>query len=436
MEELIEKSTSVLLNNWKQGFTIPTQRLYPFQWNWDSGFTALGQMHFNVDFAIQEMQNLFSGQWENGMLPHIIFHSENEDTYFPNYDFWNAQVNSGAPVKPKTSGITQPPVHGFVLEALVNKFPSNQKVLSFAKDLFPKILKLHQWFYTYRDPQREGLTIIYHPWESGRDNSPLWDNSLARIIIDKDTLPKYTRKDTSISEASERPTSDEYDKYVYLLELGKKYKYEERAIFDESPFLIQDTLMNAILIRSNKALIQLGTRLGFDVAEIEEWQQASIPKFNEKLWYDALDTYVVYDLRGQTQIKHKEIGGLCALFAEIPDLEKANKLNDYLQGLHARDFFLCPSFDPEDALFDSKRYWRGPIWPQMNWIVYHGLKAYGFEATANIVKNNFFELVNKLGLHEYFESQKSLVKNLEKGYGGSDFSWTAACILDLIHEQS
>ncbi|MFT4667451.1 MAG: hypothetical protein ACI9XB_004420, partial [Gammaproteobacteria bacterium] len=287
-------------------------------------------------------------------------------------------------------------------------------------------------FYNYRDPEREGLTYIFHPWESGRDNSPLWDESLDRIIINKNELPPYERRDTSLAATDERPTFYQYDRYVYLLTLGKKYKYEERAIFEESPFLIQDTLMNAVLIRSNQSLIRIGERFGFDVGEIKEWQSQAKPKFAEKLWNEELETYVGYDLRGEKQILHKEIGGLTALYAEIPDAVKAKKLEQYLHNLHEKGFYICPSFDVESPLFDSKRYWRGPIWPQMNWMIYHGLKNYGFEETANIVKSDLIELVSKFGYYEYFESQKSLANQLTTGYGGGDFSWTAACALDLL----
>ena len=221
----------------------------------------MGFGHFNLEFAMKELASLFSGQWRNGMIPHIIFHSEKEKTYFPNYDFWEANVNAGAPNKPKTSGITQPPVHGFILEQLLLQHPKNEKLIAFAKVLFSRIVDSHRFFYQYRDPNREGLTFIFHPWESGRDNSPLWDESMDSIVIDYDKLPKYTRRDTSIADPSERPTSEQYDRYVYLLELGKKYRYDGKEIAEESPFLIQDSLINAILIKSNQSLINIGKKL-------------------------------------------------------------------------------------------------------------------------------------------------------------------------------
>ena len=434
MSYIIDNARRILNLNWRNGFTIPTNHLYPFQWNWDSGFTSIGHSHFSLDAAIKELQSLFSGQWENGMLPHIIFHSENEKTYFPNFDFWGANVNSGAPNKPKTSGITQPAVHGFVLEELLKRFPDNEKLIAFIKAIFPKVVNSHRFLYTYRDPEREGLMFIFHPWESGRDNSPLWDESLDRIVINKEKLPHYERRDTSLAPKDERPTSYQYDRYVYLLLLGKNHRYDEVGIFEESPFLVQDTLMNAVLIKSNESLIKIGKQFGFDVGELEEWQQQSIPKFQEKLWNEGLKTFMAYDLRGEKHIPYKEIGGLAALYANIPTGEQAKELNNYLWSLHERGYYICPSFDVDNPLFDSKRYWRGPVWPQMNWMIYHGLKEYGFEETAKIVKSDLIELVSKHGFYEYFESQKSVAEKLTTGYGGGDFSWTAACALDLFKE--
>ncbi|MEL6193648.1 MAG: trehalase family glycosidase, partial [Bacteroidota bacterium] len=380
-----------------------------------------------------ELDTLFKGQWENGMVPHILFHSENETTYFPNYDFWNSNVNQGAPQKPKSSGITQPPVHGFILENLLEKFPDNEELLAFAKDIFPKIVHFHRFLYTYRDPNQEGLFFIYHPWESGRDNSPLWDESLDRIQIDRSKLPTYKRKDTSLADSSERPTDDQYDRYVYLIQFGKENQYDGKAIAKESPVLIQDSMMNAILIKSNQSLINLADKLGMDKGELEEWQQQSIKSYNDKLWSDELGMYACYDMRGGKQIAFKEIGGISPIYAGIPDKQKADLLAKYLQDLHDRGYYLCPSFDVDSPLFDSKRYWRGPVWPQMNWMLHMGLKEYGYEELAEIMKSDLLELVRDLGFHEYFEPEKSLAKKLSKGYGGDSFSWTASSVLDLIH---
>jgi len=42
------KAISILANNWTGEFTKPAPHLYPHQWNWDSGFVALGYSHFDI----------------------------------------------------------------------------------------------------------------------------------------------------------------------------------------------------------------------------------------------------------------------------------------------------------------------------------------------------------------------------------------------------
>ena len=105
--ELFEECKNVLEKNWRDKFTIPSPRLYPFQWNWDSGFIAIGNLHLHPERAIVEMETLFEGQWENGFLPHILFHNaEKYTSYFPSADYWDSQVSEFAPNNLKTSGIT------------------------------------------------------------------------------------------------------------------------------------------------------------------------------------------------------------------------------------------------------------------------------------------------------------------------------------------
>lgn len=432
-EELIRTAKATLVSNWRTpGFSVPSGQLYPFQWNWDSGFTSIGNSHVNPQRALLEMRTLFTGQWANGMIPHIIFHSEKETTYFPNFDFWETTVNAGAPQQPKTSGITQPAVHGFVLENLLNKFPDAPETIAMVKELFPRVVNSHRFFYTYRDPEREGLMFIYHPWESGRDNSPLWDTSMDRIVIDKATLPTYVRQDLKLAAADERPTADQYDRYVHQLELGKRNGYDGPGIYAESDILIQDTLMNALLIKSNASLIRIGQRFGYDVGELEEWQQQSTRAYRDKLWNNEMQTFTPYDLRAKEYIAEWEIGAYTTLSAGIATEGQAKILNGYLQNLHERGFHLCPSFAPDSPRFDSKRYWRGPVWPHMNWLIYYGLKDYGFKDTAHIVRDDAIHLIRKHGFYEYFESNMQEAQKLQQGYGGDQFSWTAACLLDLL----
>lgn len=50
-KDLEQAAIDILRENDRGHYTVPTMGLYPFQWNWDSCFTALGQSHFDLDRA-------------------------------------------------------------------------------------------------------------------------------------------------------------------------------------------------------------------------------------------------------------------------------------------------------------------------------------------------------------------------------------------------
>ena len=111
---MIEEAIDVILKNDRGGFTIPTGRLYPYQWNWDSGFTALGISLFDKERAWKELNMLIDSQWEDGMIPHIIFH-QNDPDYFPGPKEWTIDGLS------KTSCHSQPPVLASVIWTMVQR---------------------------------------------------------------------------------------------------------------------------------------------------------------------------------------------------------------------------------------------------------------------------------------------------------------------------
>jgi len=109
-DNLQEKAKHILDTNFNEdkGFTIPCEGLYPFQWNWDSGFIAIGFAHYDSNKAKREIEALLSAQWENGFIPHIVFHNDS-DTYFPGPDFHLSKLHPLASKSHRTTGMTQPP---------------------------------------------------------------------------------------------------------------------------------------------------------------------------------------------------------------------------------------------------------------------------------------------------------------------------------------
>ncbi|SDM24078.1 MGH1-like glycoside hydrolase domain-containing protein [Kriegella aquimaris] len=432
-ENLIDRAIDVLDANFQEGgFTIPSKGLYPFQWKWDSGFIAIGLAHYNIEHAKTEIKTLLDAQWQNGFIPHIVFHSEN-DSYFPGADFHRSELHPYSSKKYRSTGMTQPPVTGFVLQEMYRIAEDKVDMLNFIEDSIDKVYQNHAYFYANRDPQNEGLMFIYHNWESGTDNSPVWDD-----IWETMNPPEYEfeRKDTTHVDAAQRPSKREYDHYLYLIDIAKEHHYDDARIAELSPFLVQDPLFNAMLIKSNQALIDLYGLIGgkeIEITILKKWQKKSIDGFNNKLFDEELGAYVHYDLRNNRPIRFVSSSSFSPLFAGIPNQKRAKILVEtMLDKFGGDDKYLCASFDPTNERYDPRKYWRGPVWINMNWLLYNGLKDYGFTEVAERVKSDSVALIERDGFFEYFDCRKDTGETNRVGYGGGDFSWSAALLIDLL----
>ena len=127
---------------------------YPAQWNWDSAFIALGYSYFNLDFSITEIETLLNGQWDDGMVPHILFH-EKDTSYFPNHTTWQCGKNI------PSSGITQPPVLASILRKIVEK---NQLSNEQHSRIVNIITKIHDYKIKREFKKSHFVSFIIYSW--------------------------------------------------------------------------------------------------------------------------------------------------------------------------------------------------------------------------------------------------------------------------------
>jgi alpha,alpha-trehalase len=414
-QALEQEAIRILRANDRGGFTVPTAGLYPFQWLWDAGFTALGWMKFDQARAWQEFELLFLGQWANGMLPHIIFHKP-EASYFPGPDRWGTQHT------PPTSGITQPPVVASFVRRMLEQAQDQTLAEEKAKALYPKILAYHRWFKRDRDPQNTGLVSSYHPWETGADNSPAWDEALAGVRVDPN-LPPYTRRDTSHVDPSQRPHQTEYDRYLSLLEIYKRVGYDQLRLYQECPFRIASLIIDCVLHRANRDLLWLSQRFGFgEEAEVTSWLASSGPAL-EGLWDEEAGLYFNKDLKADTLIRVGTSSSFLPLYAGTASPARALRLVQTLESWGQQVRYLVPSTDPGHPKYEPLRYWRGPVWAIMNNLIARGFAEYGYTDMAQRIKQDTHQLFELSGFSEYYHPTTGA------GLGGGAFSWTAAMLL-------
>ena len=231
-ERLVQQARMVLDFNWTGEYTMPGPRLYPHQWSWDSAFIAMGYSRYDQERAVRELSHLFGSQWKSGLLPQIVFNPLFSE-YFPGMEFWHAERSPDAPRDRKTSGVVQPPVHATAVLYVYQHAKDLAAAEGFLEHAFPKLLAWHEYLHRERDPEDEGLVYIRHPWESGMDNSPMWDSIMERVQLRPDQIPQYRRADIHFVAAGDRPLDAAYDRFAYLVKLFADRDYDEARIRED-----------------------------------------------------------------------------------------------------------------------------------------------------------------------------------------------------------
>ncbi len=401
---LDDQARAILKANDRGGYTVPTDGLYPYQWNWDSAFAGWGFSEFDVDRGWVEIETLFSGQWPNGMVPHILFHKE-DPGYFPGPQVWGTEGKG--PIS--SSGISQPPIAATMARFvyLADTGAGRDRLAA----LWPKLLDYHRWFMTHR--AESGAVCITHPWEAGRDNTPDWDKAMANI--DVSDVGEYTRRDTSHVNPEHRPTKYDYDRYITLVKFGREHGWDEAAILADGPFRVADPTMHFTLLRAHRDLREMGLDLGHDTAEIETWI-ARLESGAATLWNPAIGAYDARDLRTGDFSDCVSNASFLNWYAGIENAENLATY-DRIQSLVS---YGVPSHDPASPKFDGHRYWRGPVWGVMNTLIGIGLADCGHDERAETLRAQTAALIAEHGFAEYYDPMSG------EAAGGGTFTWTAA----------
>ncbi|MGH2406299.1 MAG: MGH1-like glycoside hydrolase domain-containing protein [bacterium] len=418
-EALLTAAERVLRRNDLGEYTKPSPRLYPHQWLWDSAFIALAWAHLDWPRAVREIDSLLAGQWTNGMLPHIRYNRRVTD-YAPGPEWWpDVPVRRAGEI---TSGISQPPVHPTIVYLVGLLQPDADVRHAWWARVFDPLRDSLLYFTRERTTGRSPLIAVIHPWESGADNSPRWDSA-----VRQGHRPSrlYRRIDTTMVGTAERPRREDYDLYMYLVEDIAAGRYQVRARLPSMPFAVYDALFNAIWYRAavdlNRIAFVLGAEPVVSQADLEAFRAA----YHAVLWNQTAGLFRDFDVRSRTPVTVDTSAGLGAIYGGLVDEDQALSMITRYQRRCA-GCRMVPSTPPDEPGFDSTRYWRGPIWVNINWMLVRGLEALGLRREASALADETIALVQSAGLHEYFHAYTG------EGLGGPDFSWSAALVIDLL----
>ncbi len=418
--ELRGHALAVLEANYRNGYTVPAQGLYPYQWCWDSGPIALGWAAAGQwDRAWGELTRLLSAQWPSGLVPHIVFWSQ-DDNYFPGPDVWATGRN------PPTTGLTQPPLPASAAARLFATDPDRDRAKQALQALWPGMIGWLAWIRRARSGPH-GACVVVHPWESGMDNSPSWDQPLSSVP--EATHIHLERRDVATVSAQQRPSTREYRQYLGIVEALRTAGWDTERQAADSPFAVEDPSFTAITARAAGDLAAVAAAAGLDASEPQQLADGARAGL-DALWDDGIGWFRPYDLRSQTSIGPATSSGLIALYAGVAEA-RLDRMRLRLDAWNRTLPVGIPTADPGDPAFDPIRYWRGPVWVLVNWLVADGLSRSGrpeLAERAETLRVATRALVEQ-GFSEYYDPRTSA------GIGGQGFSWSAALTLAWLVTQ-
>lgn len=377
---LVVKAIQTLVANYRgpagdllHGGSFPSvsyQGFYGF-WSWDSWKIAKALAYFAPELAKESIITLFDYQEEDGMVPDVIYTNKNENNLRD----------------------TKPPLTTWGVYE-VNK---KTKDLDFLQELYPKLVKYHEWWYQNRDHDKNGIceygstdgTHLAATWESGMDNA---------VRFDTRQMLKNNEKAWSIDQESVDLNAYLYEEKMHLAYVAEMVgkpkdakKYQKEA----------------------EKLKELVNRHFFD----------------EKTgyYYDrVLTTGEFIDAYGPE--------GWTPLYVGLADQERADRVIEKMLDPNKFNVYLpLPTVSIDNPEFYPRAYWRGLVWLDQYYFGVKALENYGYEKEAVEFENRLFERAQGLlqdgAIHENYNPF------LGEGRNAKNFGWSSAHILMLIHER-
>jgi hypothetical protein len=357
------------------------------------------------------------------------------DDYFPGPDRWGTDQAPARPAGRRTSGICQPPVHAIAVAHILDRGRENggadqETAEAFAAESFDALLAWHRWLAGTRDPEGVGLVEIVHSWESGFDNSPRWDGPYARMT--PGPIAPFTRRDTQhVDDAAERPTDEEYHRYLWLVDQIRAAGFDDARIRETIDFRVRDVFFSAILAAAAEVLAGIGDDLG-RAAEADE-QRAVAARFRAGVAATvdpATGLARDWDVLAGQWVAPLTVAGFAPLVAGgDPGLltrQRSLLLGEQWMGHPALRFPLPPSTSPVSPDFRRRTYWRGPVWPFLNLLLgWASIRDSAWDLRW-VLRDASLDQLADLTFAEYYEPITG------EPLGSHDQSWTAAAALEWL----
>jgi glycogen debranching enzyme len=366
-------------------FTVPSPRVYPFQWFWDSCFHAIAWTYFDLERAKEELRGLFAWQRRDGLIPHMIFWDRSLVRRSPRS--WHYRESTVLPGRrPQTSARVQPPVLAQAVERIVERDGDRR----FLDEVIGPLTRLYRYLSSKRDPDGDGLISIISSFESGLDFSPVFDPPL-ELDVDQVERPVpdprwLARREHFIRVLRNRPGA--------VIRLTRHHQ--------------EDVLVNSIYAQGLESLGRLARLVGEGgvAAWAAQRAEAVTAALLERCW-DS-ESGLFFNLAGprEQRVRVKTVGSLLPLILPTLPRDVADSLVERLRD--PKEFWTpypIPSVARSEAAFRPHRtwlIWRGPLSMNTNWFLVHGLRLHGHADLADDIAERSRSVVAREGFNEFY----------------------------------
>ncbi len=388
--------------NWNAaGYTAPNPDVYPYLWLWDSCFHVLiwaqlagNELAGNELAAVrarQELESIFQPQDETGFIPHINYFAK------PNRRFSRWARRWG---RLNSSAISQPPMYGHTIAELFRKTASGSVPVSFdeivSKQIIEKAAAGLYFFLMHRKRNpKNSLLYLCHPWESGMDDSPRWDD-----YIGGTQNPKiWNQKKLQLLKTLELSSAG-------------------APVFNPG-FPVTSIGFNSLVAFNALELAEVtgDSRLKSEAEEIIQALQSQFSS-EHQTWVDG-DT-------SASQIRTLDSlfpGLLCSVPPSSLSEKTQLVLNQLLDPNGFSGEFGPPSVHRQESSFQPGAYWRGSVWPQMIYLFWVMARRHGLDDMAESLAAALKKGVEKSGFSEHWNADTG------EGLGAKPQSWSGLVLL-------
>ncbi len=391
-------------------FHLPSAETYRSFFAWDSGWNVIALSLLDPEAAFQELRTIFGQQCPEGRIPHEVRVPGLRETD-PLRILTLIAVRRQFDEQGRSRFIDPP---SFLLAAeILYRRTGDQRIL----ELLPAMERCVDYLLGPRDLFGDGLVAIIHPWESGTDSAPVFDEPMGidirRPLVFLDYLVKYPE----------------------LLNFCADLRWDPAALARENRFVFEDVGMNSLTAAGLLAMATLHEEAGNpdQASRCRHRAEGMVRAMEEFLWVEREGFFFPrYDMDAPRRPIRRCLTGLAPLITGLVEEEKAVRVirNALLNEDHFRGPWPVPfnsvSETEERIPAEEMLLWRGHcIWANMNWVAARAAAAYGWEGLAREITRATASLVDREGFREFYDSRTG------RGAAAAGFTWPAL-VLDMI----